>query len=133
MTDYVLDRLVEAGNTFTPNSASKLKGDYADHPSVDHLEHLHDDRLVWPPQVQGLAPLDRYSRQLRDCVCRGLFPGAGESHRPLPIQRCPIENHLGSDYPGRVLHLLGGLSEGRVEMELSGWFCHDDRCRVRHF
>ncbi len=25
MTDYVLDRLVETGNTFTPNSAAQLK------------------------------------------------------------------------------------------------------------
>ena len=44
-----------------------------------------------------------------------------------------IENHPGSDYPGRVLHLLGGLSEGRVEKELSGRFCNDDRCRVFPF
>ena len=49
------------------------------------------------------------------------------------VQRRPIENYPGSDYPGRVLHLLGGLSERRVEMELSGWFCHDDRCRVCFF
>jgi hypothetical protein len=67
------------------------------------------------------------------CLCRVLFPGAGESHRPLPIQRCLIENRPGSDYPGRVLHLLSGLSEGKVEMELFGWFCLDDRRRVRHF
>jgi hypothetical protein len=61
MAGYMLERLVETGNTFTSNSASKFKGDYADHPSVDHLEHLHDDRLAWPPQVQGLALVDRHS------------------------------------------------------------------------
>jgi hypothetical protein len=37
-----------------------------------------------------------------DCLRRVLFPSAGESNRSLPVQRRPIENHPGSDYPGRI-------------------------------
>jgi hypothetical protein len=73
-----------------------------------------------------------HSRQLGDCLRRVLFPSAGESHCTLPIQRRPIENHSRGHYPRRVLRIFGSLSEGRVEMELSGWFCHDGERRLRH-
>jgi hypothetical protein len=86
----------------------------------------------WASQVQRLATVDRDSGELGDCLRRVLLPGACESDRALPVQRCAIENHPGSDYPGRVLRLFGGLSEGRVEMELSGWFCHDGRGGLRN-
>ena len=69
--------------------------------------------------------MDRDSRPLGDCLCRVVFPRAGESNWTLSIQRRTIENHSRGYY-------LGGLSEGRVEMELSGWFCHDGGCRLRH-
>jgi hypothetical protein len=38
-------------------------------------------------QVQGLAPVDRDSGELWDCLRRVLFPSAGKSNRLLPIQR----------------------------------------------
>jgi hypothetical protein len=75
--------------------------------------------------------------QVEGCLCRILFSGAGESNWTLPIHRSTIENHLRGYYLGGVLCVLGGLSvgglsEGRVEMELSGWFCHDGGRRLRH-
>ena len=54
---------------------------YADDSVADGVQYLHDDRLVWASQVQGLALVDRDSRQLGDSLCRILFSGASQSDR----------------------------------------------------
>lgn len=59
---------------------------------------------------------------LGDCLRRVLLSSAGESDRPLPVQRRPVENHSRGHYPGSVLRVLSCLSEGRIEMDYLAGF-----------
>ena len=110
-----------------------MKRAHAHNSTADRVQHIHDHRLVWASQVQRFAVVDCDSGELVHCFCGILLPGSGKSLRTLLVQRRAIENHPGSDYPGRVLRLFCGLPEGRTEMELCGRFCHDDRIGLRHF
>jgi hypothetical protein len=64
-----------------------LQEAHADDLIANCIQHLHDHCLVWAPQVQRLAAVDRDSGELGDCLRRILFSSAGESDRALPVQR----------------------------------------------
>src|SRR5690606_26662404 len=46
------------------------------HPAACHFEHLHDLRVVWPPEIRQQAAHHRHSCELGHCVHRVLLCGA---------------------------------------------------------
>lgn len=48
--------------------------------SADYFKHLHDLRMVWTPEIQGQAPLDRDPCQLGDRLFRIRVSSPGESN-----------------------------------------------------
>ena len=109
------------------------KGTHAYDPLADHFQHLHDLRLVWASEIQGLALMDGHCRELGHRLRGVLFPGAGQPHRPLRVQRRTVENDPRGHYPRGVLHFLGALSQRAAQVELCGRIRFDGRRRVPHF
>ena len=71
--------------------------------------------------------MDSHYRQLADCLCGILFPGAGQPFWPRPILSRPVKDHPGGDYHGGLLRLFHPLSQRGIQMELPGWFPDDNR------
>src|SRR5688572_26421857 len=71
------------------------------HCTAHHLQYLHDVRLVWTSQVQGLAVMDGDSGELADRIFRVLLSSTGQSHRLRPVFNRPVKNYTGSDHTGR--------------------------------
>src|ERR1700722_8695294 len=78
--------------------------DYENGASADLFQHLHDHRLVRPPEVSKSAAFRGHRGELADCVCRILLPGSRKPHRLWGIHGFPVEDHSRSDH---ALHIHG--------------------------
>ena len=50
-----------------------------------HLQHLHDIRMVRPPEIQGITALDRDPGKLDDRVCESLPAVSQDLRRVKPV------------------------------------------------
>jgi hypothetical protein len=100
---------------------------YESYNSFDGIEHIYDYCLVWASQIQKQPPLGRYRGKLAYRFCRILFSGSRKQNWLLPVLYRTAQNHSGGYYTYCVFCFFRTLSEGRIQVELSGRFpagCH---------
>src|SRR5882724_6194204 len=83
-----------------------------------HLQHLHDLRLVWPPEIPRRAALQSDRSELDDCVLRILLSSSRQPRRLVRIQRGPAKDDSGSDYAHCLRRILGAVFETAIALEL---------------
>jgi len=101
----------------------KLRELYEYHYPFDDIEHLHDNGVVRPFEIQRLSAMEGSHNQLVHRVRRVLFSGSGQPDRVLSIFSRPAEDHPGSNHFAGFLHFLGRLSTRKFEMELYRRVC----------
>jgi len=105
----------------------RRSGRYSTHEdriSADHLQHLHDLRLVRASEIQAEGAVAGHPGELVDRVRGILFSGARESNRQQPgLHRRAAEDHAGGDYAAGLLRLFSFISARKAEVELSGGVC----------
>jgi hypothetical protein len=87
---------------------------------ADHLQHLHDLRMVRTPEIPRGPLYKVIVVSWVNRLLRILLPGPRKPHRLLRVLRGPTQNHPGSHYPHRLRRVLGDLSEAAPALELPG-------------
>ena len=92
--------------------------------SFDTVEHLHDLRLVWTPEVRPrLAAVEGDPRLLGNCAVRVLPGGASQSSRLRPVLRISAQDYSRSNYDLGVHCVRDFLSQREVRLELPRRVC----------